>query len=126
MIILNFSHPLTKEQITSVESLAGQKTSDVIHIACHFENAQDFIPQVHQLLQSVPLSASQWQTLPILLNPPSLAPITAIMIAELHGRMGFFPAILRLSPVAGSVPVRFEPVEIINLQQVRDDVRKQR
>ena len=32
--------------------------------------------------------------------PPALNFITAVLLAELHGRMGYFPAIVRLRPVA--------------------------
>jgi hypothetical protein len=47
-------------------------------------------------------------------------------LAELHGRMGYFPPILRLRPVEGAIPPRFEVAEIINLQALRDAARKER
>jgi len=40
--------------------------------------------------------------------------------------MGYFPTVLRLRPVEGAVPPRFEVVEILNLQQVRDQARRTR
>jgi len=74
----------------------------------------------------VGLSPVEWQTLPFLINPPSLNVIAVTLIAELHGRMGHFPAIVRLRPVADSVPTRYEVAEVINLQAVRDTARSQR
>jgi len=49
-----------------------------------------------------------------------------VVLAELHGRCGYFPSILRLKPVAGSTPPRFEVAETVNLQAVRDTSREAR
>ncbi|MCL4266143.1 MAG: hypothetical protein KJ069_23235 [Anaerolineae bacterium] len=48
------------------------------------------------------------------------------MLAELHGRMGYFPAIIRLKPIPDSLPPQFEFAEIINLQAIRDRSRTHR
>jgi hypothetical protein len=40
--------------------------------------------------------------------------------------MGYFPATLRLRPVAETTPPQFEVAEIINLQAVRDRARQMR
>jgi hypothetical protein len=78
------------------------------------------------LMAELPLSAEDMQTQPILINPPSLNFITALVLAELHGRMGYFPPVIRLRPVAGSLPPRYEVAEILNLQAVRDAARTAR
>jgi len=49
-----------------------------------------------------------------------------VRLAEGHSRIGYFPAIVRLRPLADSLPPRFEVAEIINLQAVRDLARQQR
>ena len=72
------------------------------------------------------LSPQQWQTETILVNPPSYNFLTAALLAELHGRMGYFPPILRLRPFKDSLPPRFEVAEIINLQHIRDEARTRR
>ncbi len=125
MLIINFSHPLTPEQLAHVESLAGQPITQVITLPVHFDNDQPFIPQLHLLAANIPLDPEALQTEPILVNPPSLNFITALLLAELHGRMGYFPPVLRLRP-AGSLPPRYEVVEILNLQSVRDAARSAR
>jgi hypothetical protein len=48
------------------------------------------------------------------------------VLAELHGRMGYFPPVLRLRPVEQALPPRYELAEVINLQAVRDSARKER
>mgnify|MGYP001335350054 CR=1 FL=1 len=49
-----------------------------------------------------------------------------VLLANLHGRMGYFPPILRMRPVEGAIPPRFELAEVINLQALRDAARKER
>lgn len=122
-LLLNFSHPLTPEQLAQVEALTGAAVERVIAVPAQFDVVQPFVPQVAAMLAAVPLTAEEWQTAPLLIVPPALNFITAVMLAELHGRMGYFPAIVRLRPVAGSLPPRFEVAEIINLQAVREQAR---
>jgi hypothetical protein len=126
MILINFSHPLTSQQIVQVEALSGQQVTQMIDLPVQFDNGHDFQAQVHHLLGRMPLSAEVLQTEPILVNPPALNTITALLLAELHGRMGYFPPILRLRPVQGSLPPRYEVAEILNLQAIRDESRKHR
>ncbi|RLC73911.1 MAG: hypothetical protein DRI61_17570 [Chloroflexi bacterium] len=126
MIILNFAHPLTKEHLNQIEELSNQKVEQVIEIHSQIDPQQPLVPQVVALADKAGLSPQEWQTLPILINPPSLNYIAVVLLAELHGRCGYFPAHLRLRPVQGSVPPRFEVAEIINLQAVRDEARKRR
>jgi hypothetical protein len=126
MVIINFSHPLTEEQLAQIEALAGQKVERVIEIPTQLDPAAPFAPQVEELADKVGFSPREWQTLPILINPPSLNFIAVTLLAELHGRMGYFPTIIRLRPVANATPPRFEVAELINLQAVRDRAREQR
>jgi len=126
MLLLNFSHPLTPEQIAQIEALSGQPVDDLRAIPVQFDPDRPFAPQAEALVQSVALSPEDWQTRPILIVPPSLNVIAALLLAELHGRMGYFPAVLRLKLAPGSTPPRYEIAEILNLQAVRDAARKSR
>jgi len=126
MILLNFSHPLTPEHLAQVEALAGQPVERVIHAPAQFDHARPFDEQVAALVERVGLTPQEWQTAPILINPPSFNLIAATLLAHLHGRMGYFPPVVRLRPVEGAVPPRYEIAEIINLQAVRDTARKMR
>jgi len=56
-------------------------------------------------------------------NLPSLTPIAGLLLAELHGRAGYFPAVVRLRPASGSTPPQYEVAELLNLQAVRDGAR---
>lgn len=126
MILINFAHPITEQQKSQIESMTGKPIDRIIDIPVQFDNAQPFEPQVLSLLDRVGLSSQEWQTLPILINLPSMNVITAILLAELHGRMGYFPTIIRLRPIQGSTPPQFEVAEVINLQTIRDSARTRR
>jgi hypothetical protein len=126
MIIVNFAHPLTETQHDQLAVVTGSAVERVVDLPAQFDNGRAFVPQVQELLAQVGLTPEQWQTEPVLVVPPALNYITAVLLAELHGRMGYFPAIVRLRPVEGSLPPRFEVAEMINLQAVRDDARMRR
>ena len=124
MLIINFSHPLTEEHTAQVESITGQKVERVINVRTQFNNARSFAEQVEELVDSVGLSPEEWQTLPIAIHPPALNFIAVTLLAHLHGLMGYFPTIIRVRPVEGSIPPRYEVAEVINLQAVRDRARE--
>jgi len=126
MILLNFSHPLTATQRTEIEGLAGQAIGRTLEIMPQFDEQQPFGPQVVTLMQQIDLTPAAWQGEPILVALPSLNFIAAALLAELHGRMGYFPPIVRTRPVAASVPRCYEVAEILDLQAVREGARRQR
>jgi len=126
MIILNFSHPLTQEHIGQIEALTGQGVEQVIEVKTQFDYKRPFAEQVAELVDSIGFIPQEWQTMPLIINPPSLNFIAITLLAELHGRMGYFPACIRLRPITGSTPPQFEVAEVINLQGVREGGRKAR
>jgi len=71
------------------------------------------------------LSSEEWQTLPLVVNPPGYAPVAMALLAELHGRMEHFPTIIRLRPTSGPVTI-YEVAEVLNLQTIRETARKRR
>jgi hypothetical protein len=126
MTILNFTHPLTAAQLAAIEQLTGQTSEQVVDIKMQFDHNQPFAEQARAVVDGIGLSPEQWQTMSLLVNLPSLSAIAALVLAELHGRCGYFPAVLRLRPVPNTTPPQFEPAEIINLQAVREAARQQR
>ena len=126
MIILNFSHPLTGAQLETLQVQTGQMAFDLREIKIHFDSEQSFTDQTRALVESLNIDSKTWQTEPILINPPAFNAIALALLAELNGRMGYFPAIIRLKPIPGSTPPRFAFAEIINLQAIREQARSQR
>jgi hypothetical protein len=126
MLLLNFAHPLTSDQLDAIARLTDQAVERVIVLPTQFDHQQPFGPQMEALMVQIDLTPVEWQTAPILINPPSLNFITALVLAELHGRMGYFPPIVRLRPMDEALPPRYEVAEILNLQAVRDVARLKR
>ena len=123
MILINFSHPITSAQKAQIEAILGKPVERLVEASAHFDPALPFIEQANALIESAGLSGEEWQTLPLLVNLPALSVIAALTLAELHGRCGYFPAIVRLRVVPGSLPPQYEVAELLNLQSVRDSAR---
>jgi hypothetical protein len=132
VLLLNFAHPLTQAhlkqlgQTLNVSSLETEKTLRVLNIPTQLDNTQPFAPQITALLNQIELTPQQWQTEPLLINLPSLNYAAALVLSDLHGRMGYFPTIIRLRPIPNQTPPQFELAEVINLQALRDATRSQR
>ena len=126
MILLNFSHPLTPDHLRQIEALTGEQVERVIEVDSQVDTRQPLVPQVTALADGCGLSPADWQTLPLLVNPPSLNFIAVTLLAELHGRCGYFPAHLRMRSAPGSTPPRFEVAELVNHQAGRDAPRPKR
>jgi len=126
MILINFAHPITERQKVQIEMLTDQPITRIIDQPTQMDETQPFTPQVEALLAELGISASEWQSLPILINLPSYAPAIACLLAMLHGYMGHFPAVIRVRPVVDSTPRQYEVAEVMNLQAVREDVRRAR
>jgi len=126
MILLNLSHPLTPEQLRQIRDVSEKEVQQVINVTVHFEGGKSYAEQVTALVDGLNFTPRQWQNEAILINPPSFSFIAVTLLAELHGRMGYFPPCLRLRPMEGSLPPRFEVAEIINLQEIREKARRKR
>jgi hypothetical protein len=125
MLILNFSHPLTGEQRAQIEALAYTAIEDVYTIPVQIDQDQPLEAQVEAIVNSVPLSSDEWQTRQLLVNPPGYAPAAFVLLAELHGRIGHFPALIRIRPKPGVIS-GYEVAELLNLQATRDRARTHR
>ncbi len=126
MLILNYSHPLTEEQQATIETLIKQPIGEVRHIPAQFDHHQPFAPQIEALIAEANLTPAAWQATLLLVVPPALNFIAVALLAELHGLMGYFPDCVRLRPVEGTRPPRFEVAEILNLQAFREVGREKR
>lgn len=125
VVIINFAHPITDVQREQIQKLSGSKIEEIINIETKLDLQRPLFSQIDALIESVPLTSEEWQTAPLIINIPGFSSVAVTLIANLHGRMGHFPTILSLRPVTGT-PQRFEVSEVLNLQQIRDETRKNR
>lgn len=127
MHILNFAYPITDLQLEQINTLLKPQTmEEVYNIPVQFDPTVNFQPQLETLLSAIPLTTEELQSLPLLINLPSLNSIAVMLLTSLHGRMGYFPSILRLRSKPNQTPPIFEVAEIINLQALRDYSRLER
>jgi len=125
MLLLNFSHPLTDVQLAAIAENAGLSIQEVREIPVQFDLGLSFVTQAAALVDSAGLTPRACQTQPLLINIHGNATIAAVMLAELHGRAGHFPAIIRLKPAEGPLGV-YEFAEIINMEALRIAARQRR
>lgn len=125
VLLLNYAHPLTPEQLDQVVALLSKPPS-VRDIAVRIDRNRSIAEVARDLATAAGLSQAEWQALPLILNPPGLAPLALALIAEIHGRCGHFPALINMRLVVGATPTRYEVAEIIDLQTLRDTARTMR
>jgi len=124
--IINFTHPLTSKNLRQIQQLLNQPIGEIVEIKTQLDEDEPFDEQIDKLVNKVGFSSQEWQTGKFLIHLPGFAPAAAALLAELHGRIGHFPAILRLRALPNTTPREFELAEIINLQSTRDSAREQR
>jgi hypothetical protein len=112
MLILNFAHPLTDEHKVQIASLANMPIDEIRTIPAQIDQSQPLVPQVSAIVDAIQLISQQWQTWPLLINPPGYTPAAFVLLAELHGCIGYFPALIRLRPKLGPV-TGYEVAELL-------------
>lgn len=124
-LILNFGHPLTPGQLEQLQVLVGVEVQER-HVPLHVPPGVSLVVAARELLDSVGFSSQEWQGQPFVVVPPGLSPLAVVLLAELHGRCGHFPAVVVVRPVVGAAVPAFEVAEVVNLQGVRDMARQGR
>jgi hypothetical protein len=121
--ILNFTHPLTDEQRAQIEALTNTSIEEVRTMPVQIGQGEPLEPQITAIVDATGLSSEEWQTRPLLINPLGYPPAALLLLAEIHGRIGHFPTLIRMRPQHGSVTT-YEVIELLNLQTIRDAARK--
>lgn len=126
MQILNFGHPLGADVLADITQVADQVISQIRDIRVQADQQQSFADQAAALIDSVGLSGEEWQRLPFAVVLPGLSAMAGALLAEIHGRCGYFPVAVRLRPKPGTTPVQFEFAELMHLDAVRQAARTRR
>jgi hypothetical protein len=99
--------------------LTGADKVQVVDVPTQFDLDVPLIAQVAALINDTDVSAVEWQSERLVVNLPGYAPAAAVLLAELHGRMGHFPSILHMHRASQTAVTEYEVHEIINLDQLR-------
>lgn len=125
ILVLNFSHRLTAEQLEQISDFSGRPVVDAIDVPSHVDLAADLVPQACALVDASGISALEPGGVPVVVVLPALSVVAACVLAELHGRLGHFPSIAYLVRDDGPA-VTFRVSGVIPLQGVRDRARQRR
>ena len=126
--VLNFSHPFTREQLATIADDYGIGMHDITVVSCpvQIDMNASLKQQVETIISKIGFSSDEWQTQHIVMNPPALSNVALVVMAELHGRIGHYPHMVRIVANHNGPVTTFDVAEIINLDIVRANGRTAR
>lgn len=102
--LLNFSqHPIREESLDTIRRLTGAELVETLEVAFQVDEDASLAGEVTDVVDR--LGAYDLSSLNLVVVLPGLAVAAACLLAELHGRLGHFPAIVRLQRMAGPVVI---------------------
>ncbi len=122
-IIINFStHGLTDEQRKAIEK--HTYIEEVIELRAHC-GPEDAVDYVKGLLKQTGITVEEWSTKSIIIALPGFSPLTAVVLAYVHGLKGGFPKIIWLTPHPKDAN-RYILGDLFDLQGIRNKARVER
>ncbi|MBF0585472.1 hypothetical protein INT08_03560 [Prosthecochloris sp. N3] len=127
-LALNFSgHPVLPQQAHDIQKKMGWPNIDVIDVPVGtVSEDQNFLRTATRTVDRIDLLPNEWQSFALVVIPSGYAPLWAALLADLHGRLGHFPDMVRLRPSPKGAKEKFEVAEIIDLRDVRQQARSTR
>lgn len=128
MKLINFSHSITPAHLEQLRQLYNLDIApaDVIEKRAQFDLSQPLGAQAATLLDEVGIAIGEWENESPLFALPAHADIAAAVLAEIEGRSGNLPAIVRRAPVPDAAVPTFTIVEVLNLLSLRNAARARR
>lgn len=124
MTILNLASQLSSDDVSAVAALSGRKPRRVVNVVPNFVESEPLGPQVRELLDGLGFSSADWEKQSIILNLPPDPAASALIVAEIAGRRGRTPSVIRWRTAPGGQGR--EPAEVISLHEIRKEARHQR
>lgn len=124
MTLLNLAEPLTKEDISAIAALSGKTVRKLLQIKPVFSDRLPLVPQVRTFISGLDMSEKEWKSTSLVVCLPADSVVAAIMVAEIAGRRGRTPSVVRF--IRDGNTGRPEPSEVISLHEVRKEVRQER
>jgi hypothetical protein len=127
-LIINFSgHPVLPGQQQDIGQMMHWPSPEVIDVSLgNVTEDHNFVSTIEKAVEKITLSPEEWQATPLVVIPAGYAAIWSVVLAELHGRLGYFPDVVRLRPAKTVSNEKFEVAEIMNLREVRHNSRDKR
>ncbi|MBN1220834.1 MAG: hypothetical protein JXM69_18070 [Anaerolineae bacterium] len=127
-LVLNFSaHPIMPSQRQAIRTAMNWPTLEVIDAGLgNVPEDKDFVAEAINHLERIDLLPSEWQIFPMVVVPAGYAPVWSVLLAELHGRLGYFPDMVRLRPTLVEAEEKYEVAQIVSLREIRNQARAKR
>jgi hypothetical protein len=120
MILLNFSSPFKQGQLAHVETILHEPIDRVINYQCKIDSDLEILPQILTFMAKLPASDAELKSEPVAVVLPDQNYLAVLVMAYLHGILGYFPPIFRTRlATIGIMPIH-EVVELLNPQAVED------
>lgn len=120
-VLINFGRQIESGQQASIENLVGMPVEETIDLPHQLDDTLPHEQQLLKLLTLTGLTQDEWMSLPIVVNVHPFAPDAAALMACIHGLRGNFPSIVRMA--RNPETEKFEAVEILRLQALRNEAR---
>jgi hypothetical protein len=127
-LVLNFSaHPIMPDQRQAIQNKMNWPTLEVIDVGLgNVPEDKDFVAETLNYVEKIDLLSGEWQIYPLVVVSAGYAPAWSVLLAELHGRLGYFPDLVRLRPTTAQAEEKFEVAEIVSLREIRNQARAKR
>lgn len=123
--LLNFTRTFQDQQIKQLED---ELDCFIEHVwpntKANFDLNTPLEPQIKNMVDGLGFTPEEWEEAGhFVVSLPGLPEPAAVLIAELHGRMGYFPTIVRRHKDDRDDSGVYVLAEIINLSNIRDKAR---
>lgn len=127
-LALNFSgHPVLAGQQKAIQKRMGWPALEVIDVPMGtVAEDENFLKTAIRKVDGIDLLPNEWQTFSLVAVPSGYSPLWSALLAEIHGRLGHFPDVVRLRPAPQGEKEKFEVAEILDLRDVRHQARTKR
>ncbi len=127
-LVLNFSgHPVLPGQQKKILQLMGWPKLEVIDVQMGtVKEDENFLNTALRKVDGIDLLSNEWQTFSLIAVPAGFSPLWSALLAEIHGRLGHFPDVVRLRPAPQGEKEKFEVAEILDLRDIRHQARAKR
>lgn len=126
MYLLNFGHPISPEHLEDLRTRFEVAVQQVVPIPVHWREDASFAELAAEALDKAGLNTHRLQTESTLINLPGHSAVAAALLAELHGRIGHFPAVIRWQAAHDGAVSAYVIAEVLNLNKIRHQARQQR
>jgi hypothetical protein len=124
MLLLNFGSKIGQIEIEQINALSHDKITEWVYLPVDPYNQAPFQQQLSGLYKKAKLTNEDFMKQTLVLNLPASALNAAIILADIHGRTGKFPLVIRLRPAMFGIRVRSDVVDLLDLNSTHIEMQE--